>query len=124
MAKILIVDDEEVIRDMYADKFLNLGFQVVVAKDGVEALEKIEISLPDVVLLDILMPQMDGMATLKKIREMPTGKNLPVIILTNLDSNDVILTGVIQDHPAYYLMKVNITPEDVVEKVNEVLKQK
>lgn len=122
MPKILIVDDEQAIRNMYGDKFKTAGFEVDLTSDGESALQKITDSPPDIVLLDILMPQMDGMRTMKHIRQLPNGANIPIIMLTNLDSNDEILDGVIKDHPAYYLVKVNTTPDDVLEKVKTVLK--
>lgn len=80
MTRILVCEDEENLRKIYTDFFGGHGFEVVVAADGEEGLAKMHESSPDIVLLDMRMPKMDGYATLKKIRE--THRSLPVIIVT------------------------------------------
>src|SRR4051794_24209614 len=80
---ILIVEDEEMLRAMYKHKFSVEGFEVVTAENGVEGLHKAHHHKPDIILLDLMMPVMDGKAMLRKLREVPEFKLLPVVILTN-----------------------------------------
>jgi DNA-binding response OmpR family regulator len=88
--KILIVEDEPMLSQVLADKFIEEGFEVQTAADGQEGLDKALAWKPDVTLLDIVMPRMDGMTMLHKLRAVPEGKDLSVILLTNLsDTEDV-----------------------------------
>jgi two-component system response regulator (stage 0 sporulation protein F) len=80
MKKILIVDDEENIRFLYKTELEEEGFSVDLAQNGKEALEKLPLFRPDLITLDIKMPVMDGIETLKRIREVE--RNLPVILCT------------------------------------------
>lgn len=76
---------------------------------------------PDLILLDIVMPKMDGITMLKKLRESAGGKNVKVIILTNLNANDSITKAVFETEPSYYLIKANYSMDDVIEKVKQTL---
>lgn len=120
--KILLVEDDSTLSEMYQQKFQLDGFDIVTARSGGEGLLVALQNKPDLILLDILLPGMDGMTVMQKLRDDPWGKNVPIIILTNLNADDNILKGVVQGHPAYYLMKSNSDPSSVVEKVKEVLK--
>src|SRR6185295_10847997 len=90
--KILIVEDELPMLNALSDTFKDEGFIVIQAHDGEEGLESAKETLPDIILVDILMPKMDGMTMLKKLREDENGKNIPVIVLTNVapDSNSTL----------------------------------
>ena len=88
--KILIVEDELALSQMLGDKFTAEGFDVQIAGDGQEGLDKALSWTPDLILLDIVMPRMDGMTMLHKLRAAPAGKKMAVILLTNLsDTEDV-----------------------------------
>lgn len=88
--KILIVEDEFALSQLLSDRFIQEGFVVETAGDGEEGLRKALALKPDITLLDIVMPKMDGMTMLHKLRAQPEGKDLAVILLTNLsDSEDV-----------------------------------
>ena len=121
MKTILIVEDEQILRDMYVKKLIKEGFAVNSATNGEEGLEKALNNIPDLILLDVKMPKMDGITMLKKLREAKKGKQIPVILLTNVESNDRIVWDVVDTKPSYYLLKTDNRPEKVVEKIKEVL---
>jgi len=119
--KILIIEDDKFLSEMYATKLKEAGFEVEAAYDGEEGLYAAEEFNPDLILLDILMPKMDGVQVMKKLREDSWGKNVPVILLTKLDLDDQKLREIVQYGAAYYLVKRDWSLEDVVKKVKEVL---
>lgn len=124
--KILIVDDEPSILNALVDKFTREGYIVLNAKDGEEGVEVALRAQPDIILLDIVMPNMDGLAMMKKVRAAGEwGKQVPIILLTNLSADEErIFESITRDEPAYYLVKSNWNLTDVVEKVREALKTK
>lgn len=85
--KILIIEDEQVIRDVLVKTFTHEWFSVLEAADGEVGLSVAEKELPDIILLDIILPKMHGLAVLSRLRESEWGKNIPVIILTNLSDS-------------------------------------
>lgn len=121
MKKILIVDDDATLRTMYEGRFTSGGFAVITAGDGEEGLTRALEEHPDLLLLDINMPKMDGLAMMKKVRLDVWGKTVPIILLTNLETNDKILRGVVESEPSFYLLKDQVDPEHVFDKVTEVL---
>lgn len=118
---LLLVEDDKILLNMYQKLLVNHGYDVRTAMDGEEGLKKAFENHPDLILLDIRMPKMDGMTMLKLLRQDAWGKTAKVIILTNLDPIDTILQGVIRDQPTYYLIKASTQFEDVLEKIKEVL---
>ena len=116
---ILVVEDEVPLLNALVDKFSREGFSVLEAKNGEEGLESALKNRPDLILLDIVMPRMDGMTMLKKLREANEwSKHVPVIILTNLTSADEgRMSDITELEPAYYLVKTDWKIEDVVAKV-------
>ncbi len=119
---VLIIEDEPPMLHILFDKLSESGFAVLQAKDGQEGLDTALAKHPDLILLDVLMPHMDGMTVLSKLREDDWGKNVPVILLTNVspDGNDVI-QSIVKTQPAYYFVKSDIKLESIVEKIHEVL---
>lgn len=125
MAKILLlIEDDKILIDMYQKLLLNHGYDVRIAMDGVDGLKKALEYHPDIILLDIRMPKMDGMTMLKHLRNNAWGKDAKVIILTNLDATDQILQGIVEDYPSYYMVKSNTKPEMVLEHIKEVVEEK
>ncbi|MDO8657627.1 MAG: response regulator [Candidatus Levybacteria bacterium] len=121
--KILIVEDEESMQKAISDSLQNQEFTALGAKDGEEGLVIALKEHPDLILLDILMPKMDGMLMLQKLREDEWGKKAPVIILTNVSPNaSTIIESVLKNEPAYYLVKSDVKLEGIVEKIKDVLK--
>ncbi len=119
---VLIVEDEQDMLQALVDKFAREGFDVLEAKDGEEGLGLALKEHPDLILLDIIMPKMDGMTMMKKLREDAWGKSVPIILLTNLSATEEeIIKGIVENTPAYYLVKSEWKIEDVVQKVKERL---
>ncbi|MEI8337663.1 MAG: response regulator [bacterium] len=120
---ILVVEDEDVLRETLKDNLLNEGFNVLQAKDGVEGLLTAISEHPDLILLDILMPRMDGLTMMQKLRVQDEyGKKVPIILLTVLSPDEEkVMKRVTEDEPAYYLVKTNWKISDVIEKINERL---
>ncbi len=120
--KILLIEDNPTLLYTYQIKLVINGFEVLTAADGEEGLSTALQERPDLILLDILLPKMDGFVLMQKLRENTWGKNVPIIILTNLDTNDKITQIIAENKPSGYLIKANTTPEEVVNHVREVLK--
>lgn len=121
--RILIIEDEAPLSSALFDKFTREGFSVLQAKNGEEGFELAFKDQPDIILVDLVMPVMDGMTMLKKLREKNEwGKHVPVIILSNLTSTDETrIRDMVETEPAYYLVKSDWKIEDVVAKVRERL---
>jgi DNA-binding response OmpR family regulator len=124
--KILIVEDDTSLLRGLTDKFTRENFTVLFAGNGVEGLSSAFLHHPDVILLDIVMPLMDGLTMLQKLRAANEwGKHVPVVFLTNLSpDNDKIIARISEDEPAYYLIKSDFLLSDVVAKVNEAIHAK
>jgi len=121
MSKILIVEDDALLLKMYSKMLADSSYEVKEAVNGKKGLEIALAEKPDLILLDIKMPVMNGMEMLKELRKDSWGKSVPVIILTNLEANDQITWDVSKTEPAYYLMKAGNRPDVVLEKIKEVL---
>lgn len=119
---ILIVEDEQVLRSTLADTLRKNGFLTIEAKDGKEAISVALAKHPDLILLDLLMPIMDGIASLKTIRKDEWGKDVPVIILTNLSATDEqLIQDMVAEKPEYYLIKSTWTMQDIVKQIEKIL---
>ena len=120
--KILFIEDEPKILELYTLKFQNEGFFVIQAKHGKEGLKLAKKEKPDLILLDIILPKMDGFEVLKKIKLDKSTANIPVVLLTNLgehrDMQEGRRLGALD-----YLVKANYTPAEVVKKVEAYLEK-
>lgn len=115
--KILLVDDDELIRDLYSEVLKDANFDVDSAKDGQEGFEMLKRGGYDVVLLDLIMPELDGVTVLRKLHDNPPGKpNKHIIVLTNLDFQPT-LEEAMELGAESYLIKSAHTPDEVVEQV-------
>ncbi len=121
--KVLVVDDEQLVVKALTEKLLKAGFLVFVAYNGEEALLKVEKIKPDLILLDVVMPKLDGISVLKRLKASPKTMDIPVIILTNL-YDDKKMIEVLETGNTDYLVKVDFTLNDIVELVNKKLKTK
>jgi DNA-binding response OmpR family regulator len=118
--KILIIEDEAFLSEMYKTKFDSLGYEVVTADNGDEGLAKLRQTKPDIVLLDIIMPVVDGYSVLKTIRSEAAIKDTLVVIFSNLGQEEEIKKG-LQLGADDYLVKSSLTPTELVAKVEKVL---
>jgi len=120
MTKLAIIEDDQVISQMYRMKFEADGFDVQLANNGKHGVELVEAFLPDIILLDLQMPEMNGVEALEIIRANDWGKNIPVMILTNLGEEEAPkeLRG-LGIHS--YIVKANLTPRQVAQRVREAL---
>lgn len=121
MTKIAIIEDDPTISQMYRMKFEADGFDVQLADNGRTGVKLVEAFKPDLILLDMQMPEMNGVTALKEIRKNDWGKDVPVIILTNLGREEApkeLDELGVED----YVVKAESTPRQVVQKVKETLK--
>lgn len=118
MKKILIVEDDPFMVDIYTTKLKRVGYRVIVAFDGDEGLRKVQEEKPDLVLLDIVLPIVDGWEFLQRAKEI--NQDLKVVILSNLNKKGEIEKG-LKMGATKYLIKANYTPSEVVEEIKELL---
>ena len=120
MPKIAIIEDDIALADMYKLKLESAGMTVIVAYDGKSGLEMIKNDTPDLVLLDLMLPQMTGSDVLAEYRKTPQGKDTKVIVLTNISEyeapDDLYELGILR-----YMVKANYTPSQVIVVVQEAL---
>lgn len=117
---VLVIEDEKILNDILSDKFNDSGFKAISALDAETGLKLALRNRPDLILLDILLPKMDGLSMLRKLRQNSWGKDIPVIILSNLSDqkrvSEAMEVGVYD-----FLIKSNVKLSEVVEEVREVL---
>lgn len=120
MKKVLLIEDESILLDLLTDKFNDSGFAVEGAQSAELGIKLALKNHPDLILLDIILPKMNGITMLKKLRQDKWGKGVPVIILSNLDDqrkvSEAMKIGVYD-----FLIKSNVKLSDVVKQVKEVL---
>lgn len=120
--KILVVEDEPDMRQAIAESLEREGFEVLQAANGFEGLGQAFAHRPDLLILDILMPKMDGMEMMKKLRQQNEwGLKVKIILLTNLSADERIMKGIVENEPSYYFVKSDWKITDVIEKVKKLL---
>ncbi len=117
---VLLVEDDIFIREIYDRKITAEGYEVELAKDGVEAINFLKKQIPDLILLDIVMPRMDGREVLAKLKSHKEWKNIPVIMLTNLSEKEEIEEELGQGVDEY-IIKAHFTPSEVMAKIKKFL---
>jgi len=118
--KILLVEDDVFLLNMYAEKFRRESFDVFVADNGIKALKVANEELPAIILLDLILPKMDGFEVLRELKKNPALVNVPVILLTNLSQKDDINRGM-ELGAVDFLIKAHFMPSEVVNKVKKIL---
>ena|SRR6185436_16093086 len=121
--KILIVEDEEILLTALSEELKQEGFDAVGAKDGMEGVEKAAAEKPDLILLDLVMPRLDGIGALKQLKENDETKNIPVVILTNLSDYDKV-SDALSMGAMDYLVKANYRLEELVAKIKAVMERR
>lgn len=120
MAKIAIIEDDPAISQMYRIKFEAEGYTVETAENGVLGLKLAETMKPDIILLDLMMPQMSGKEMLTKLRATDWGKNIKVVILTNMGEQEAP-EGIRDLGVIAFILKADMTPRQVAEIVKKHL---
>ncbi len=122
MKKVLIIEDDSFLQGLEANKLENVGYSIITASTGEEAMEKINEPKIDLILLDLILPNFDGFEVLKKIRETEATKNVPVIVFSNLseekDQDKAKKMGA-----SDFMVKSNFTLDELVERIKKVLKK-
>lgn len=120
MKSILLVEDDPFLIDIYTVKLKEAGFLVEVAEDGETTLRKIKEKIPDLLILDLVLPQLDGWEILKEVKSNPKLKNIPVIVFSNLGQKGDVEKG-LDMGATKYLIKAQYTPSEVVEEIKKIL---
>ena len=120
-AKILVVEDEEFLLDLYETKLEESGYEVIKASNGEEGISLARLELPSLILLDILMPKVDGYEMLKSIKSNNKTRTIPVIIFSNLSQKEEIEKG-LKLGAKDFIIKTSVTPTELEIKVREYLK--
>ncbi|HHE76645.1 MAG TPA: response regulator [Candidatus Parcubacteria bacterium] len=120
--KILVVEDDKFLRELISQKLTKEGYDIAEATDGEKGFESVKKEKPDLVLLDLILPIIDGFEVLSRIKSDPVLAQIPVIILSNLGQKEDIEKG-LKIGAADYLIKAHFTPAEIIEKIKNVLKQ-
>ena len=119
--KILLVEDDPLMVRLYERALTLNGFEVEFAATGLEAIEKLSGGTrPAVILLDLMMPEMNGLDALKKMKQMPEVKDIPVIVLTNLSMGDGSEKQAIEMGATLFLIKSQHAPKEIIERIKEM----
>ncbi len=119
--KILVVEDDKFLRELISRKLSDEGFDITQAVDGEDGIEKIKQVKPDLVLLDLILPSIDGFEVLSRIKEDPSVASIPVIILSNLGQKEEIEKG-LSLGAVDFLIKAHFTPGEIIDKIKTLLK--
>jgi len=119
-SKILVAEDDRFLSKIYATKLASEGYEVIVAGEGEEAIRKIIAELPDLILLDLVMPKKNGFEVLQVIKADAKTKNIPVVILSNLGQEEDVKRGASLG-AVDYLVKTNLSIQEVVSKIKDYL---
>ena len=119
--KILIIEDDKFLRELITQRLVKEGYEISEADDGEKGIKSVKEIKPDLVLLDLILPGIDGFTILARLKEDQALAQIPVIILSNLGQKDDIEKG-LKMGAIDYLIKAHFTPAEIIEKINIVLK--
>lgn len=120
--KILFIEDQSTLQKIITDTLAKDGYEVVSALDGEAGVELAKKEIPNLILLDLILPKKDGFAVLEVLKKNSITASIPVVVLTNLEGSDEIARA-LSLGAAIYLVKINYTPKEIAEKIKEVLGQ-
>lgn len=123
MKNILLIEDDPFLIDIYTQKLKELDCSVSVALDGEEAAKKMQESVPDIVLLDIVLPNVDGWEILRKIKKNDAWKDVRVVVLSNLGQKSEVEKG-LSLGAERYLIKAHYTPSQVIAELKDMVNNK
>jgi len=118
--KILIIEDDKFLRELISQKLLKEGYDIAEAVDGEKGIKSVKDEKPDLVLLDLILPGIDGFEVLSRIKSDPLLAQTPVIILSNLGQKDDIDRG-LKIGATDYMIKAHFTPAEIIEKIKKIL---
>jgi CheY-like chemotaxis protein len=118
MKKILLIEDEEVLISLIEKKLTQTGYEIFVARNGLEGMEKMREMKPDLILLDILMPKMDGMEVLEAMQKDEALREIPIIVISN-SGQPVEIDKIRELGARDWLVKAEFNPQEVVEKIKK-----
>ncbi len=119
--RILLVEDDTFVSGMYVTKFTAEGFDILLANDGEEGLKKAKTAVPDLVLLDLLLPKKSGFDVLIELKSDPRLRDIPVVLLTNLSEKENVQRGLALG-ATDYLIKAHFMPSEVIAKIKRILR--
>ncbi|MEI8143701.1 MAG: response regulator [Candidatus Berkelbacteria bacterium] len=119
-AKVMVVDDDVTLHEMYVERLKTAGYTTFSAYDGEEALSKVYEYKPDIILLDVMMPKINGIDVMKKLREDDKTKAIPIILLTALVQEISKIKTMMGEHDCY-MIKSEVTPADIVVQIEKSL---
>lgn len=119
--RILVIEDDKFLRELISQKLSQEGYDVIEAIDGEEGIKKVREENPELVLLDLILPGIDGFEVLGQMRESQPPVNIPVIILSNLGQKEDVERG-LKLGAIDYLIKAHFTPGEIVEKIKTILR--
>ena len=120
--KILIIEDDAFLHELCKKKFVDKGYEVVSAFSGKEGISRVQKEMPSLILLDLLLPEMDGLDLLEQLKGDPKTKDTPVIIMSNYSDRERVQKG-LELGAEDYIIKAHFTPEDIVKKVADTLQK-
>lgn len=118
--KILVVEDDKFLRELITQKLIREGYDVKGAVDGEDGVIKIKEEKPDIILLDLILPGIDGFEVLAKVKDDPELKDIPVLILSNLGQRDDVERG-LKLGAVDFLIKAHFTPGEIIEKIEKIM---
>lgn len=121
MAKILVIEDDKFLKELISEKLEEEGYESIIAIDGAEGLKKAKEEKPDLILLDLILPEMDGFEVLSRIKRDSDLSLIPVIILSNLGQREDVEKG-LKLGAVDYLIKAHFTLDEIIEKIKNALK--
>ena len=120
MAKVLVIEDDTFLRELIVQKLDKEGYEVTEALDGEEGVKQVKTQRPDIILLDLILPGVDGFEVLRQIKEDDATAKIPVLILSNLGQKEDIEKGM-KLGAKDFLIKAHFTPGEIIEKIKKIL---
>ncbi len=121
--KVLLVDDEEATLEVFQQALVEANFEVTSASTGTTAIQKAKEEHPDAVLLDQILPDMNGNQVLEQLKADPDTKNIPIAILSNFNQDNLVANAM-KLGASDYILKYQIAPQDLAAKINEIINEK